>query len=187
MNEAEKIIKDMEKAMNETINAAKEEIAKIRAGRVSPALIENIIVNVYDTKMRIKEIGDLSVKDARTIAVKPWDPSILPNLHKELLQANIGANISIDNNVLLVIYPPLTEETRKQMQKKVKEKGETFKISIRNERRDALEKIRNLKKNKLLSEDDCRSYENKIQKITDNYLSQIDKLVEVKSKEIMEI
>jgi len=187
MQEVKQLIEEMQSSMEKTIEVAVHELATIRAGRVSTTIIENIKVEAYQTTMTLKELGNINIKDARTIVVSPWDKNLIEAIHRAILQANIGGTPSTVGDVIIVSFPPLTEETRKQLVKKVKEESEKFKVSIRNIRRNALEKLKTLKKEKSYPEDEIKRWEEEIQKITNKFISRIDEITDKKCKDIMEV
>ena len=179
--------KDIENKMVKAIGALKEELVGIRAGRANPAILDKITVDYYGVPTPINQLGSISVPEARVIVIQPWDAKILKDIEKAIQKSDIGINPSNDGKVIRLIFPVLTEERRKELTKQVKKIGENAKIAIRNVRRDALEDFKTQKKNGDITEDDLKVAENDIQKLTDKYIEEVDKLVELKEKEIMEV
>ncbi len=179
--------KDIENKMVKAISALKEELVGIRAGRANPAILDKITVDYYGVPTPINQLGSISVPEARVIVIQPWDAKILKDIEKAIQKSDIGINPSNDGKVIRLIFPVLTEERRKELTKQVKKIGENAKIAIRNVRRDALEDFKTQKKNGEITEDDLKVAENDIQKLTDKYIEEVDKLVELKEKEIMEV
>jgi len=179
--------KDIESKMVKAISALKEELVGIRAGRANPAILDKITVDYYGVPTPINQLGSISVPEARVIVIQPWDAKILKDIEKAIQKSDIGINPSNDGKVIRLIFPVLTEERRKELTKQVKKIGENAKIAIRNVRRDALEDFKTQKKNGDITEDDLKVAENDIQKLTDKYIEEVDKLVELKEKEIMEV
>ncbi|HEY8349521.1 MAG TPA: ribosome recycling factor [Clostridia bacterium] len=179
--------KDIENKMVKAIGALKEELVGIRAGRANPAILDKITVDYYGVPTPINQLGSISVPEARVIVIQPWDAKILKDIEKAIQKSDIGINPSNDGKVIRLIFPVLTEERRKELTKQVKKIGENAKIAIRNVRRDALEDFKTQKKNGEITEDDLKVAENDIQKLTDKYIEEVDKLVELKEKEIMEV
>jgi len=179
--------KDIENKMVKAISALKEELVGIRAGRANPAILDKITVDYYGVPTPINQLGSISVPEARVIVIQPWDAKILKDIEKAIQKSDIGINPSNDGKVIRLIFPVLTEERRKELTKQVKKIGENAKVAIRNVRRDALEDFKTQKKNGEITEDDLKVAENDIQKLTDKYIEEVDKLVELKEKEIMEV
>ncbi|HOL90990.1 MAG TPA: ribosome recycling factor [Clostridiales bacterium] len=179
--------KDIENKMVKAISALKEELVGIRAGRANPAILDKITVDYYGVPTPINQLGSISVPEARVIVIQPWDAKILKDIEKAIQKSDIGINPSNDGKVIRLIFPVLTEERRKELTKQVKKIGENAKVAIRNVRRDALEDFKTQKKNGEITEDDLKVAENDIQKLTDKYIDEVDKLMELKEKEIMEV
>lgn len=179
--------KTFEDKMNKAINVLKEELAGLRAGRANPAILDRISVDYYGVPTPINQLGSISVPEARVIVIQPWDAKILKEIEKAIQKSDIGINPSNDGKIIRLVFPMLTEERRKELTKSVKKHGEDTKIAIRSIRRDAIEFFKAQKKNSEITEDDLKDAEEDIQKITDKYITDIDKLVEHKDKEIMEV
>lgn len=173
--------------MSRTIEALKKEFASVRTGRASLALLDEIMVNYYDTQTPLQQLASLSIPESRQIAVQPWDQKIIPDIEKAIMKSDLGLTPMNDGKIIRINIPPLTEERRKQLVKAVKKKAEEAKISIRNIRRDANEELRKLGKEKHLSEDEVKKLQEETQKITDLYIAKADEVLGHKEKEIMEV
>jgi len=173
--------------MDKTITVLKEELAGIRAGRANPRLLDKVTVEYYGVPTPINQLANINVPEARQIVIQPWDPKILQDIEKAINAANLGLNPNNDGKVIRLIFPPLTEERRVELTKQVKKIGENAKVAIRQVRRVALENYKKMKKNGEITEDDLKATEEDIQKITDDYIEDIDKIIEAKIDEIMEV
>ncbi len=182
----DEILAELRDKMNKSINVLKRELSKIRTGRASTALLEDIMIECYDTEMPLKQVASISVPESRLILIQPWDKSIIGNIEKGILKSELGLTPVNDGKVIRVPIPPLTEERRKELVKLVKKVGEEIKVAIRNNRREANEMFKELKNEKEISEDDYRRALNEVQKITDEFIEKVNKLVNEKEKEIME-
>jgi len=182
----DEILAELRDKMNKSINVLKKELSKIRTGRASTALLEDIMIECYDTEMPLKQVASISVPESRLILIQPWDKSIIGNIEKGILKSELGLTPVYDGKVIRVPIPPLTEERRKELVKLVKKVGEDIKVAIRNNRREANEMFKELKNEKEISEDDYRRALNEVQKITDEFIEKVNKLVSEKEKEIME-
>lgn len=176
----------MDDHMKKAIGHLEVELQKIRAGRANPQMIDGIVVDYYGTPTPINQVANVQATDARTISIQPWEKNMLAVIDKAIMAANIGVTPQNDGAVLRLFLPPLTEERRKELVKKVNAEGEHSKIAIRNIRRDAIEHIKKLQKDGL-SEDAAKDSEKDVQAITDKYVSQIEKHLESKDKEIMTV
>lgn len=172
--------------MDKVIKHLESELLKIRAGKASPMMLDGIFVDYYGTKSPLNQVANVAAPDPRTIIVQPWDKSMLETIEKAIQASNLGFNPQNNGEILRIIVPPLSEERRKQLVKQVKTEGETAKIGIRNVRRDANEELKKLKKEGI-SEDEIKEGEEKIQKITDQYIAKIDDILNNKEKEILTI
>jgi ribosome recycling factor len=175
---------ELKKQMEKAIEFLKAELSKLRAGRASVSMLDGVKVEVYGNNMNLKEVAALSTPDSRTIAIQAWDKSVIPSIEKAIMAANLGLTPINDGKLVRVNLPPLTEDRRKDYVKQIKKYGEDSKVAVRNHRRDSLETV---KKNKELSEDELRRFQDEVQKTTDQFVAEIDKLVDSKSKEIMSI
>lgn len=179
--------KKMEEKMGKTINVLKDDFNGIRAGRANPAVLDKITVDYYGTPTPLNQVGNISIPEARTILIQPWDAKTLKEVEKAIQKSDIGINPLNDGKVIRLNFPPLTEERRKLLKKDIEKKGEESKIAIRSIRRDAMEEAKSQKKSGELTEDDLKNAEKEIQATTDKFIGEIDKIVELKSKEIMEV
>jgi len=173
--------------MDKTLQVLKEELAGIRAGRANPHLLDKITVDYYGSPTPITQLANITVPEARQITIQPWDAKIVNDIIKAIQTSDLGLNPNSDGKVIRLIFPPLTEERRRELTKDVKKIGERDKVAIRQIRRDALEAFKKMEKNKEITEDDLKDAEKDIQKITDEYIDKIDQIVEAKVKEIMEV
>lgn len=180
------LLKNIEGEMKKAVEATKREFLELRSGRANPKLIEGIRVNYYGTPTLIKEIATINIPEARLIIINPWDPNSIKEIEKAILQSNLGITPVVDGKIIKLIVPPLSQERREELIKIAKKIGEEGKISVRTVRREAKEKIRNLEKEKKISEDDRYKLEEELQKITDKYTEEIEKILEEKEKELKE-
>lgn len=181
------IIKDAKDRMDKSIEAFKHEIAKIRTGKATTALLDGIKVDYYGTLTPLNQTANVSVLDSHTLSVTPWDKSLVNDIDRAILVADLGLNPVSDGTNIKVPIPPLNEERRKELVKLAKKYGEEYKIALRNIRRDANEHLKKLEKDKELSEDLRHDAEAEVQKITDNHSTRIDELIKHKEEEIMEV
>lgn len=186
MNKSE-IIKDAKSRMKKSVDAIREEMAKIRTGRASTALLDHLKIDYYGNPTPLNQVATVSVSDARTLAVTPWDKSVVPSVEKAILESDLGLNPSTAGEVIRIPIPPLTEERRVEMTKLVRAEGENGKVAIRNIRRDANHHLKELLKKKEIAEDEEKKALDETQKLTDQYVEQLDKIVADKESEIMEV
>jgi len=184
--EVEMIIDDTKASMQKSINRLEQELTKIRAGKASPTMLDGIMVDYYGNPTPINQAANVTVLDAKTISIQPWEKNILAAIEKAIMQANIGITPQNDGNQIRLFLPPLTEERRKELFKKASAEGEHTKVSIRNIRRDAIEQIKKLQKDGL-SEDAAKDAEANIQTLTDKHITLVDKHLEAKEKEMMSV
>ena len=177
----------LEEKMSKSIDYLKEELANIRAGRANPAILNKVEVDYYGVATPLNQVGTISVPEARQILVTPWDRSMVIAVEKAIQKADIGVNPINDGNAIRLIFPELTEDRRRELSKQVKSLGEEAKVAIRNSRRDAMDEVKAKQKASEITEDDQKDYEDKIQKITDKYISNIESIISEKEKEIMEV
>ncbi|GAA0803623.1 ribosome recycling factor [Cupriavidus gilardii] len=181
------IKKSAEQKMQKTIEAFKADLAKIRTGRAHTGLLDHVQVEYYGSPVPISQVANIGLADARTISVQPWEKKMVAAVEKAIRDADLGLNPATMGEVIRVPMPPLTEERRKELTKVVKGEGESAKVAVRNLRRDANEQFKKLVKDKSISEDDERRGQDEVQKLTDRYVAEIDKLVAEKDKEIMTV
>ena len=173
--------------MEKSINSLKYEYNSIRAGRANAAVLDRIQVDYYGCPTPINQMAAISVPEARVLAIQPWDASALSLIEKAILASDIGINPSNDGRIIRLVFPALTEERRKQLSKDVASYGEEAKVAVRQIRRDCIEKIKTMKKNSEITEDDQKYGEEEMQKNTDEFIKKIDEVAAAKTKEIMEI
>ena len=178
---------EFEEKMDKTISVFEENLSEIRAGRANPAILNKITINYYGTPTPINQVAGISVPEARLIVIQPWDASILKEIEKEILKADIGINPNNDGKVIRLVFPELNEERRKEIVKDIRKLAEEAKISIRAIRRDGIDLAKVKQKNSEITEDELKNAENQIQKLTDKKIEEIDKILENKEKEVMRI
>ena len=176
-----------EEKMDKCINSVNREFATVRAGRANPSVLDRITVDYYGVPTPIQQIASVSVPEGRTLQIQPWDASVLKLIEKAIQVSDIGINPNNDGRVIRLIFPPLTEERRKDLVKEVKKMAEDGKVAIRSVRRDAIEKLKTMKKNNEITEDDQQNGEKKIQNLTDKFCAEVDTIESAKEKEILEI
>ena len=176
-----------EEKMKKSISVFEENLSEIRAGRANPAILNKITVDYYGTPTPINQLAGISVPEARLIVIQPWDASILKEIEKEILKSDIGINPNNDGKVIRLVFPELNEERRKEIVKDIRKMAEESKVAVRSIRRDAIDEAKNMQKNSEISEDELKSAEDQIQKLTDKYVEEIDKILEKKEKEVMSI
>ncbi len=176
-----------EDKMEKTMENLGSEFAAIRAGRANPALLNKIMVDYYGTPTPIQQVANISVPEARMMQIQPWDKSLIKAIEKAINTSDLGINPGNDGTVIRLVFPELTGERRKELAKDVKKKSDAAKVAIRNIRRDANDKIKKAEKAGEMTEDDVKTAENDIQKMTDKYIAKVDKATEEKTKEIMTV
>ncbi len=181
------ILKDAEQRMSKAVDSSRQELAKLRTGKATTALLDTIKVDYYGNMTPLQQVGSVSVQDVHTLTVTPWDKSVLDGIVKAIQSANIGLNPVKDADLVRVPIPPLNEERRRELVKLAKKFGEEGKIAVRNIRRDTLEHLKKAEKDEHLSEDDRKRGEQETQKLTDKFTKEIDSLLSHKEKEIMEV
>lgn len=179
--------KNIEEKMKKTIQVLKDELTGVRAGRANPAILDKLTVDYYGTPTPINQVASVTVPEARVIMIQPWETKMIKEIEKEIQKSDIGINPNNDGKVIRLIFPMLTEERRKELTKVVKKYGEDAKVAIRAIRRDGIEQMKTLKKDGELTEDDLKTAEKDIQNMTDKYIAEIDKIVEKKDAEILEV
>lgn len=173
--------------MDKTIGVLNQEFAAIRAGRANPAVLDKITVDYYGVPTPVQQVGTVSVPEARTIIIQPWDATVLKDLEKAIAASDLGINPQNDGKVIRLTFPPLTEERRKELVKQVSKIAEESKVSIRSIRRDALEGFKKQQKASEITEDDLKSIEKDVQELTDKYTKQIDEILKKKEAEVLEV
>ncbi|TNF07818.1 MAG: ribosome recycling factor [Gammaproteobacteria bacterium] len=183
----EDLKKDAEQRMSKSIDSLSGAFNKIRTGRAHPSLLDGLMVSYYGADTPLNQVGNVSVLDARTLSISVWEKSLVPDVEKAIMKSDLGLNPVTTGELIRVPMPALTEETRKGFIKQAKAEAENARIAIRNIRRDVLSDVKELLKEKEISEDDERKAQDSIQKITDKYIQQVDQLLSVKEVDLMEI
>ncbi len=178
---------DAESRMQKSVTNTREALTRIRTGRASPALLEHLMVEYYGVATSINQVATVSAADARTLTVQPWERSMLAPIERSILESDLGLNPVTAGETMRIPLPPMTEERRVSMVKVVKNEGEEGKIAIRNIRRDAIGTVRDLLKEKEITQDEEKQAEGELQKLTDRYVAQIDEVVSEKEREVMEV
>ena len=173
--------------MGKAIDAMLDEFTKVRTGRANPAILNDLTIDYYGTPTPIRQIASISSPDARTLLIQPWDGSTLKLIEKAILTSELGINPQNDGRVIRLVFPQLTEERRKELAKQVRKYGEEAKVAVRNIRRDAMDKFKKEQKKGEITEDDLKDLEKDMQKLTDDYTKEVDKLTAAKEKELFEI
>ena len=181
-----KQVTDARASMERAIEHCDCELQKIRAGKASPSMLDDITVDYYGTPTPLNQVGSVNTPDARTIVIQPWEKSLLSPIEKAIMEANLGVNPQNDGTIIRINVPPLTEERRRDLVKKAKAEAENGKIAVRNIRKDANEKIRKLK-SEGVSEDEMKTGEGEVQKLTDSFIAKVDVLSDAKEKDIMTV
>lgn len=180
------IIESTEDSMKKAIAHLESELTKIRAGKANPQMLDGLVVDYYGSPTALNQVANISVLDARTLSIQPWEKNMLQPIERSIIAANIGVTPQNDGAVIRLFLPPLTEERRKELVKRCHGEGEHSKVAIRNIRRDSIESIKKLQKNGL-SEDVCKDAEERVQQVTDKFISLVDKHLASKEKEIMAV
>jgi ribosome recycling factor len=173
--------------MQHTLGVLKKDLGQIRTGRATPALLDGISVDYYGQATPISQVASVSIPESRTVIIQPWDPTVMGEIEKAILRANLGLTPTNDGKVIRISIPNLTEERRRDLVKVAKKAAEEARVSLRNIRRDINAETKNLEKDKKISEDDLRRSHDRIQKLTDDFTAQVGQMMEKKEKEIMEI
>lgn len=181
------ILQKSEEKMEKTISILKKDLASMKAGKANPSMLDKISVEYYGSETPVNQLAGVSSPEPRVLLIQPWDKSSLKSIEKAILQSDLGLNPSNDGSAIRLLIPELTEETRKQLVKKIKKTGEDAKIAVRSIRRESNDKIKNLKKDNQVTEDEAIDGEETVQKITDKFIKKIDDIINAKEKEIMAI
>lgn len=179
--------KEFEAKMQKSVDAYRAELATIRAGRANPEVLNKITIDYYGSPTAINAVASIAVSDARTLAIQPWDASQLKAIERAILASDLGITPMNDGKCIRLTFPQLTEERRKEMTKDISKMGEACKVAIRNIRREANDKAKNLKKNSEMTEDELKQSDKAVQDLTDKYIAEVDKVTAAKTKEIMEL
>ena len=178
-------IEETKERMQKTVAVLKQELGTLKAGRANPQLLDRITVDCYGSQMHIQQLGNISVPEARLLVIAPWDPKTIPLIEKAIQKSDLGINPGNDGKVIRLTFPQLTEERRRELVKTVKKTGEEAKVAVRNIRRDGVEAIKKDKKDGLLTEDDQKKLDEKMQKLTDEVIKELDAILTAKEKEIL--
>ncbi|MBN1958053.1 MAG: ribosome recycling factor [Desulfuromonadales bacterium] len=181
------VLSEAKKAMEKAVKALKKEMSKVRTGRASTSLLDDVTVEYYGVSTPLSQVATLSTPEARLITVQPWEKNLIPDIEKAIFKADLGLTPSSDGQLIRLPVPALTEERRRDMVKIIKRMAEDAKISVRNARRDANENLKMLEKEKEITEDDLKRSEKDVQQLTDEFVSTIDNVVQNKEQEVMEI
>ncbi len=181
------LLKEGKAHLEHHINGFRDTLGTIRAGRANPAMVENISFDYYGTETPIRNAATITVPEARLLVIQPWDATQIKEIEKAILAANLGITPSNDGKVIRLPFPELTEQTRKELAKEVKQKSEQSKVGIRNYRRDLMDKVKNAEKNKEISEDERKQYEKDVQELIDTYIKKIDEVTKAKEEELMTV
>lgn len=183
----DKISKEIDKSMAKAIESLKYQLTKVRTGRAQASVLDGISVDYYGSATPVKQVGQVSTPEARLLQIQPFDRSMIAAIEKAILAANIGLTPSNDGNLIRIPFPALTEERRKEQVKDIKKSGEEAKVAVRNIRRDQNEVVKKAEKAKEISEDDSKKFQDEIQKMTDKFTAEIDKIVVAKEQEVMSL
>ena len=184
MNERLQVYEDK---MKKTMASLESELMTIRAGRANPNVLNKIMVDYYGTPTPIQQVGNITVPEARVILIQPWESKLIKAIEKEIMASDIGITPSNDGKAIRLVFPELTEERRKELAKDVKKKGEAAKVAVRNIRRDANDALKKWSKAKEISEDEADDLEKAVQKLTDKFITEVDKAVDTKTKEVLTV
>lgn len=183
----EDIKKDAVERMNKCVGSLKNELKKLRTGRAHTSLLEHIKVDYYGSEVPLQQVANLAVEDARTVTVTPWEKSMVQVVEKAIMKSDLGLMPNTAGSVIRVPMPPLTEERRRDLTKVVRHEAENARVAVRNVRRDVITELKEMQKEKLLSQDDERRAQEEVQKLTDKHVAEIDQLVAEKEKELMQV
>ena len=184
---AKQVIADMSAQMDKTIDSLRREYQKVRTGRASTGILEEIKVDYYGTPSPLSAVATLAVPEPRTITLQPWEPKMIPIIEKAIMNANLGMTPANDGKLIRLNLPPLTEERRKETVKQLKKFAEDAKVAMRNIRRDAIDQLKKLEKDKKISEDELKRSEKEVQDVTDKHVHRVDEVFLHKEKEVMEV
>lgn len=178
---------EIENKMDKTVSVFQENLSEIRAGRANPAILNKVMVEYYGTPTPINQVAGISVPEARLIVIQPWDMSVLKDIERAILASDIGITPNNDGKVIRLAFPELNEERRKELVKDIRKMSEEAKVAVRSVRRDGIDEFKKMQKDSSITEDELKQAEDQIQKLTDKYVEQIDKVTENKEKEIMTV
>lgn len=178
---------ELEESMTKAIKSLQNQFLKVRTGRANANILDGVNVDYYGSPTPIKQVGQISTPEARLLQIQPFDKSLISEIEKAIINANLGLNPGNDGNLIRIQFPALTEDTRKDLVKEIKKLGEDSKIAIRNSRRDQNEVVKKAEKNKEITEDDLKKFTDEIQKVTDTFIKKVDDIVAAKEKELMTV
>ena len=181
------VLKEADERMHKAVDALRKEYGTIRAGRANPSLLDKVLVDYYGTPTPVNQLANISVPEPRMLVIQPWDKSSAPKIEKAILKSDLGLTPTSDGIVIRLVIPQLTQERRTELVKTVKKKAEEERVAIRNIRRDSNEMVKELENDSEVTEDESRRTQDEIQKLTDKYIKEIDHVLSVKEKEIMEV
>ncbi len=181
------IVKDAGIRMGKSVESLKQALVKVRTGRAHPSLLDHLVVDYYGSDVPISQVANINVEDARTLMISPWEKQMVQAIEKAIMKSDLGLNPATAGTTIRIPMPPLTEETRRDLVKVVRQDGEAAKVAIRNIRRDANSDFKSLLKEKDISEDEERGAEEEVQQLTDKYVSEVDKVLAEKEKDLMEV
>ncbi|NMC73357.1 MAG: ribosome recycling factor [Geobacteraceae bacterium] len=181
------VLASMKKSMEKSIDSLRKEYQKVRTGRATTAVLDDIRVMYYDTPTPINQVAQIAVPEARIITIQPWETKMISAIEKAILNANIGLTPTNDGKLIRLTIPPLTEERRKEIAKQLKKMAEEAKIALRNIRRDSIDSLKKLEKDKKISEDDLKRAEKEVQDVTNGFVVKVDEVFSAKEKEVMEV
>ncbi len=184
---SDEILLEMSEKMDKSMEAFRKDLSKVRTGRASLSLLDGVKVDSYGSLSPLNQVATLTTPESRLIVIQPWDPQVLPSIEKAILKSNLGLTPASDGKIIRISIPQLTEERRKELVKQVKKTCEEYRINIRNSRREAIDLVKKMKKDKEISEDDLFKFQDEAQKETDNYVKMIDDALVQKEKEVMEV
>ncbi|ADU66490.1 ribosome recycling factor [Desulfurispirillum indicum] len=181
------VYSEVKEKMQKAVEATRKDFSTLRTGRASTALLDNVKVDYYGTPTPLKQAGSVTIPDATTISIQPWEPHMLPAIEKAIVAANLGVTPSNDGQMIRISIPPLTEDRRKELTRQVKKFAEDGRIAVRNIRRFGNDSVKALEKDKLITEDEAKRAQEEVQKITDGFVKTIDEMAEAKEKELMTV
>ena len=184
---AKTILSEAEEKMQEAVMFLEEDLKNYRVGKANPSIFKGVMVNYYGTPTPLHQVSSITTPDAKTLAIQPWEKSLIGAIEKAILDANVGLTPSNNGEIIRCVVPALTEERRRELIKKAKASGESVKVTIRNDRRDAVDLLKKAQKNEGMSEDTEKEAEGEVQKITDKYVKNVDEIVSAKEKEILTV
>lgn len=176
-----------EEKMQKTVTALRNNLKRLRAGRANAQILDRVFVPYYGTPTPINQVANITIPEARVIAIQPWDMSLLKEIEKAILKSDIGINPNNDGKMIRLLFPALTEERRRELTKDIKKEGEDTKVAVRVARRDTIDKLKSMKKDGDITEDDLKTAEKDIQNLTDKYIAEIDNVVKAKENEVLEV